>query len=110
MTKKFNWSGFTKQERMEVIDEIEELVRGSGGWITDHQMFSNFSINITIEIPLENAKVLYLKLEKLLRMDLLKDHDDPFTLTGEEESKVFLHVHFIHEKPDLKMEIPEVPG
>lgn len=95
---------------MEVIDEIEELVRGSDGWITDHQMFSNYSINFVIEIPLGRTKDLYQKLGGLLTMDVLKEQDNPGDLEGEEESKVFLHVHFIHEKRDLKIEIPQVPG
>ena len=110
MTKKLNWSGFSRQERMEVIDEVEELVRQSNGWITDHQMFSNHSINFIIEIPLGKTQDLYRKLEGLLRMDDLKAHDNPQDQTGEDESKVFIHVHFLHEKGDLKIEIPHVPG
>jgi hypothetical protein len=95
---------------------LRDAVAGSGGWITDFHLFSNTSICINFEIPLRHAARLRASLGEMdLRLTAeSEDELQSFGLRAEraadEEIPGTLQVTFVHNEPDLRIEVPPIPG
>jgi len=112
-------NGFTRKERNLIIGSLGEAIGAAGGWILDSKMYSNKSIAIIFELPLLSLKTFYdelnaieLKLteesEKIFKelssISLDVKNQSTLNLTGT------LQITFIHNEPDLRIEIPAIPG
>lgn len=108
-------NGITRADRHHIIGEIDELISKSGAWILDFKRFSNISINIFFEIPVRNISLLLSSLQETN----IKLHEESITLLQDADKKqkrindeaVFdiiatLEVTFIHNEPDLIIEVP----
>ena len=106
----------TRAGRHQTIPFLRDAVSASGGWFTDFRLFSNTSICINFEIPLRHAPRLRASL-KLLDLRLTAESEDDlqaFSLRAEhaadEEIPGTLQVTFVHNEPDLRIEVPPIPG
>lgn len=110
----------TRADRHRTIPALRDAVSDSGGWITDFHLFSNTSICINFEIPLRHAARLRDALGRLdLRLTAESENElKSFGLLaeraggprGDEEVTGTLQVTFVHDDPDLRIEVPPIPG
>ena len=112
--------GSTRSERQEAVSRVKEAIQLSGGWILDFKFFSNASIFISFEIPLTGVEKLFSLLvageihldraseELLAGFDQAReqpsDRSFPAELAGT------LQLTFIHNEPDLRIDVPAIPG
>lgn len=97
----------------------ERAVTDSGGWILDHHLFSNIAISLTFEIAsacvgrlLDELRATGLELTSELRSHLAAPADgmrgtgvsDDGDITG------YLQITFVHDEPDLRRDVPAIPG
>jgi hypothetical protein len=92
----------------------------SGAWIVDVKLFSNVSACFNFEIPSSHAEHLR---DALAAMDLhlTKESDDSLAnlVEGNNSAEAgspvtdiagSLQITFIHNEPDLRIEVPRIPG
>lgn len=113
-------NGFTRADRNHVIAALRDAVTQSGGWITDFKLFSNVSICINFEIPFKRLGDFHSSLKAI---DLRLSEESAATLVaysggqGRDGARAApadvvgtLQVTFIHDEPDLRVEVPPIPG
>lgn len=103
-----------------MISLVREAILAGGGHVLDFHMFSNAAICINFEVPAGNVGRLYSSLKATgLRLsqeshDLLSDCRDESGELGERttapEIAGALQIAFIHNEPDLRIEVPPIPG
>lgn len=111
---------FTKANRHEVISGVKDAFLRSGGFITDFHMFSNASLCVNFELPLGSVRkfrLLLSEVEMQLSDDseaMLKSYDAEAVAAsaGSEEALIVgtLQISFFHNEPDLRIEVPPIPG
>lgn len=98
---------------------IKEAIQDNDGWLVDFKMFSNISICFNIEIKKHGLKKLYGVLENigmLLNQESeeqrgkLEQVREEFIETGDSELIGTIQVTFMHKDPDMRIEIPMIPG
>lgn len=112
--------GYTKGDSNHTITVLRDLINESGGWILDFNFFSNLSICLRFEISAKNVDRLCLALlqnnvqlsdeSSALLIDFcnqLEPHDE---LSGAFVVMGTINVTFIHDEPDLRIEVPAIPG
>lgn len=111
--------GITRVNRQEMISRVKEAILQGGGYITDFRMFSNTAICINFEVSVGNIEKLYssLKREAFLNQeshDLLAGCCNQLAQLGERAKATdvmgTLEITFIHNEPDLRIEVPPIPG
>lgn len=97
----------TRADRHRTIRLVEEAISSSGGWLLDFSMFSNISICFNIEIKTGDIDRLLTALQdiELKPAVELPDIDDPDSTLGGT-----IQITFIHNEPDLRIDVPAVPG
>ena len=110
----------TRADRHQTIALLRDAVSASGGWITDFHLFSNTSICINFEIPLRHAPRLRDSLKRLELRLTAESEDELKALSlraeqaveraADEEITGTLQVTFVHNDPDLRIEVPPIPG
>ncbi len=116
MAFRFRINGSTRRERQEAIAAISDAVGRSGGWLLDFHVFSNISLSLNVEIDEGRLVDLYRQLvDAGLRLSRESEEDYARLLaadrqaTGREIAGT-VQVTFIHDHPDLRIEVPAVPG
>ncbi len=107
-------SGFTKADRIQMTDRVSEAINQAGAWIIDFHLYSNLLICINFEVSIGNL----VKLATLLQttglhlsqesLEQLIPANDPNL--NDAELAGTLQITFIHNQPDLRREVPAVPG
>jgi hypothetical protein len=108
----------TRADRKETISLASEAINSSGGWVIDSRLFSNVSINFNFEIELKNIRRLYRALTQIdIRLTeksraALEELSERVSITDAPAGDVAgtLQITFIHNEPDLRIEIPPIPG
>ncbi len=103
-----------------MISRVKEAIQQGGGDILDFHMFSNTAICINFEVSLENIEKLR---SSLMATGLRLNPESRDLLAGccnqlakvEESAKATevsgaLNITFIHSDPDLRIEVPPIPG
>lgn len=111
--------GVTKVNRHEMISRIREAILEGGGYITDFHLFSNAAISINFEVSVGHIGDFY---TSLAFTGLGLDQESHDLLAGcaqvseglGERAKAAelmgtLNIIFVHNEPDLRIEIPPVP-
>ena len=102
-----------------MIIRAREAILQGGAYITDFHMFSNTAICINFEVSVGNIEKLYSSLgqEAFLNQEsreLLVDCCTQLAQLGErakeKELMGTLEITFIHDEPDLRIEVPPIPG
>jgi len=104
--------GYSDRQRNELIHEVEKTIAENGGWIMDHQMFSNKSISLWVVTD-------YLKLGKMFndlkliqvnmnseRLDTILGNNHP--IEDPEPIMLSLSINFINHYPDLAVKTPPI--
>lgn len=106
-------NGFTRVERLASASRLRDAIVESRGWVTDFHQFSNLSICIQFEIPIEHLPLLA---ESLLAAGVKLNPSSESVLfsVGPEmasgQIQCTLQVLFIHNEPDLRRKVLAVPG
>jgi hypothetical protein len=105
----------TREERTEMISQVKEAMTASGAWVLDVRQFSNVSVCFSFEMPGRKAARLRDELVAI-GLHLMEDGDDsPASVrdqSGSDSADVTgtLQITFIHNEPDLRIEVPAIPG
>lgn len=108
-------SGVTHENRHQVSADINDAVVAAGGWITDHTFFSN--IATTFRAVLAPSGLAAFR-DRIAAIGVHLDAESTEKLAAlienqrglPEEIPASLNVTFIHDEPDLRREVPAVPG
>lgn len=106
-------SAVTRRNRLTVTDAAKEAVSASGGWIDDFHLYSNKMICLRCQIPAAGLERLCIQLETSgIHLDEeSRQRSAAFkTVGGEKEIATTLQLTFITDEPDLRREVPSVPG
>jgi len=102
-------SAVTRVERKAATSFVFDTVNRLGGWIDDTRMYSNLMNTIRLTLPAGAfAELVAVLSEAGIAVDPPEGLDeirDPAA-----ERMATLQLTFIHDEPDLKREIPAVPG
>jgi hypothetical protein len=90
-------------------------VIAAGGWVTDHAFFSNIATTFRLVlVPAGLARFRDLVVAAGVHLDGESEAAIQVLLEKQEglpeEIPASLNVTFIHDEPDLRREIPAVPG
>lgn len=99
------WVGYTNLERHEAIDEIKKVVSKHGD-IVDVHLFSDISLNMTIEISAFNIDKLY---DDLTQIIVLQNAERKNSISTKERT-IYLNTTFSKGTGNLRIEVPSVPG
>lgn len=116
MSKTIRLTGYTRQERNLTISNLDEALVKAGGWILDYKMFSNKTIVIVFELNSLSMAVFYNELKGFgLKLNQASESviQEIIGSTPEQSTPIVmgtLQINFIHNEPDLRMEVPAVPG
>ncbi|SJZ37275.1 hypothetical protein SAMN02745126_00702 [Enhydrobacter aerosaccus] len=113
--KLLNLSGVTKVERHQAVTAASEAISASGGWIIDHTLFSNIMATIRFALPVEEQEALKERLKAGgigLEADASGDSKQQGTDRSLPSAEIVgsLTITFIHNDPDLLIEVPAIPG
>ena len=108
-------AGVTRRNRHEVMSEINDAVSAAGGWIVAHRLFSNIATTFQFALAADR----FGDWQARIAMSGVSLDDDSkaaiaalqsLTSAADDEIQASLNVTFIHDEPDLRREIPSVPG
>jgi hypothetical protein len=104
--------GSTREDRHSVTSSASNAVGDAGGCVLDFKQFSNLAICLTIELPPAGFIKLREKLADLkVTMDQPTKEEISLAEVREDlEIPCSLRITFIHGEPDLRIQIPAVPG
>ncbi len=111
--------GHTRDDRNTVLDQVKGAINRAG-WLLEFTLFSNSAVALVFELELGRVAVLD---EELKKTRLHLGDKSRHTLDGcvgalealdEEQRRASLiglmHITFVHHDPDLRREVPKVPG
>ena len=108
MQQKLKWQAYTGHDRNRIIQEIKDIISNSDGYIINSSIFSDFAINLNIEIEPSGILSLHRELSEIINVSDF-NHEN-VNLNSRKEWLIFLHISFSSGKGELKSNIPAVPG
>ncbi|HEY0738494.1 MAG TPA: hypothetical protein VGD69_26480 [Herpetosiphonaceae bacterium] len=112
-------NGMTTIERHTMIERVKAALGESGAYILNFHMFSNAALVLQFEVPSDRVAQLGPALQATgLRLEqrsqeLLAEWDSQIAARRAGEPRDIpgtLQITFIHNEPDLIIEVPMVPG
>lgn len=113
-------NAITRRDRHEMIARATDAVLKGGGFVVDFHMFSNRSVCLNIEVAAGKLGRLKEALEETglgltdeSRARLAQGSARAEQLSAEEAASEVagtLEITFIHDEPDLRIEVPPIPG
>lgn len=107
----------THEDRDQMLSRARSAISDSGGWILDVKMFSNISVFFSFEIPLTRIDRLSrsladsgLRLNAASIASLASLSRSPEDGTLAQDVSGSLQITFVHNEPDLRIEVPPIPG
>ncbi|MHA7970116.1 hypothetical protein [Rhizobium sp. CAU 1783] len=102
-------SAVTRRERKDATSYVFDTINRLGGWIDDVQMYSNIMNTVRLTLRADAYPALFAALSE---GGIVLD-DEVHGSSGSDpaaEQMATLQITFIHDEPDLKREVPAVPG
>jgi hypothetical protein len=108
-------SGVTRQNRHAVMSDLNDAILKAGGWVEGHSLFSNIATTFRLVLPVSALG----HFRGAVRGTGIALDDDSATKLDDlgksgrsegEEVSLTLNVTFIHDEPDLRRDVPAVPG
>jgi hypothetical protein len=101
---------FSDRKRNDVLHELERKITENGGWIMDHQMFSNKSISLGVVTNRLKLEHIFNDLQGI-ELNMNPDRLNSILLTfssmeGSENIILALTINFMNNYSDLKVKIP----
>ena len=100
-------SAITKQERNAATTLVMDTIVAQGGWVEDVHLYSNIMTTVNFVMPSKKIAELVAALNA---RGIHAEGAAPETSNEDIETRSSLQITFIHNEPDLKREIPQVPG
>lgn len=110
----------TRANRDETISRVRSCIEAAGAWVLDVKLFSNISVCFTLEVPLEHTRRfreglgaldLHLTRESRESLAAICESSDSENRDSKAPGLVgTLQIVFIQNEPDLKIEVPRIPG
>jgi hypothetical protein len=101
----------TRRERSEAIWRMSEALTEAGAVVLDHRMFSNVALAVFFEAePTAAGRVGGALTGAGLMLDAASLVALAAAAAGTGARSFALHVTFVHNDPDLAIEVPKVPG
>ncbi|MEI2384314.1 hypothetical protein [Breoghania sp. JC706] len=108
-------AGVTRTNRHQVSADINDAVMGVGGWIKSHTLFSNIATTFHFALPPDRLSTLR---ERMIEAGVRLDEESIAKLDAiskeptsqPDEISASLNLTFIHAEPDLRRDVPSVPG
>jgi hypothetical protein len=97
----------TRVERRLATQRVFDTVNGLGGWIDDTRMFSNAMSTIRLTLP---ASAFPAFAEVLGEAGIVVQPPPGPSGNSDVERMATLQITFIHDEPDLRREVPPIPG
>ena len=99
----------TRRERKDATSFVFDVVNRLGGWIDDLQMYSNMmnTIRLTLSAGAYPALIAALRDGGIA---VEEPGTDPAATDPAVELMATLQITFIHDEPDMRREVPAVPG
>ena len=113
----FQLQGLSRLPRNATIWHVKEAIGRSGAFLTNATMFSNVAITITLEVEADRLRALWGALEttglqlfdeSVAELAKLCESIGPEGLSDHELAGT-LHITFVHNEPDLEIDVPAVP-
>jgi predicted RNA-binding protein with EMAP domain len=99
----------TKLERNFVTTLVMDQVSIHGGWIEDVHLFSNIMTNIRFVMKQDRIASFVAALSSVgLEVSGISEH--PIANESNVDCNGSLQITFVHNEPDLKRDVPRVPG
>lgn len=99
------WSAYSNDERHSSITSIKKIIANYGD-IVDFKLFSDITLNMTIEIEEYKIDKLYDELKGTLGIDKF----EYLNSTLKRERTIYLNVTFNKSTGNMVVEVPSVPG
>lgn len=110
----------TRANRDQTIARVRTAIAQSGAWVVDVKLFSNVSVCFNFEVPSSRTAQLRQALTAT-ELRLTKESDDSLAsllehheaaAKGSRETDIAgtLQITFIHNEPDLRIDVPQIPG
>lgn len=113
-------SGVTRADRRETISLVTDAILRGGGYVLDFHMFSNAAICINFEVAAGEVESLRSALAATgLRLSEESRElparrgggsSEPDARAESGDIAGALHITFVHDEPDLRIEVPPIPG
>lgn len=112
-------NGITRVSRHQMIPLVRDALLKSGGDILDAHFFSNISLCVNFELPVRRIEQLQTALADINlqlnaeSLEMLASFRTTAKREDDETSNSIpgtLQVTFIHNEPDLRIEVPAIPG
>jgi hypothetical protein len=113
--KRLMLAGVTRVNRHAAMADINDAVLRANGWVAGHTLFSNIATTFQIALPPARYVPFCSELEA---MGIALDDEsrtavaalDADSRTADAVIQASLNITFIHNEPDLRRDIPSVPG
>lgn len=108
MKKKLNWTCYSGKPRIEIIEDIKDVISSSDGYIMNFTMFSDLALSLSIEIAEDGIIKLHNSLCEIITVSSI---DTKISIgNSKKDWFVFINVSFSKGVGDLKFKTPDVPG
>lgn len=105
---------YTARPRLDAIDAVKSAVTAAGGWISGHTLYSNKAAAISAVVERQDLRTFLEHLaddqlitaESAVYQSLMSLH----RAGDDREVTLACAMTFVHEEPDLRSEVPAVPG
>lgn len=95
---------YTQIERNQTLTMIKDALQGLEGWIIRHQLFSNISASLLVELPAIQIDAFVQSLALQGFKASFKEKEKAMPQTG--DMTLLIAINFIHDEPDLKRDVP----
>lgn len=103
--KQFFWTGISSKDRLVAIDEVTNLINGYGV-LLNHQLFSDISISLVIEVEAKCIQPLWTALSEIMSVE---SKENTAAMSGK-DCTIYLNITFTQGKGDLIRDVPSIPG
>ena len=100
-------SAITKQERNAATTLVMDTIVAQGGWVEDVHLYSNIMTTVNFVMTANKIAGFVAALDG---QGIHAEGAAPEYSEEDAETRGSLQITFIHNEPDLKREIPQVPG
>jgi hypothetical protein len=97
----------TRVDRRLATQLVFDTVNRLGGWIDDTRMFSNVMNTIRLTLPASAFPALA---QALGKASIVVDAPQNLGGNPDTERMATLQITFLHDEPDLRRDVPPIPG